>query len=90
MVKLENNYYIDADDKCFMLKKKTVTENGKEFFEVKGYLKTVEQALKYYAITEMRNKVSKGEVRSINGLKKAIETLTKQIEEKAKELYKRR
>lgn len=86
MIKIDDNYFIDADTNCFMLKKKVVDENGKEIIEIKGYMKTIATTLKYYALDTVREKVNANKIRSITGLTSTIKELNKKIETLAKEL----
>lgn len=80
MIKLEDNYYIDADEKCFMLRKKGTNEKGKETIVTMGYFNTVQNAAKSYIKNVIRENVESSKVRSLHSLIKLVENLETKID----------
>ena len=78
MIKITNDYYLDADSRNYILKKKTVVqdENSKNFGEEKysdeGFYASIESAVKGLLTLLTRNYISKKTVNSIEELKNEI------------------
>ena len=64
MVKINDNFYVDADDHQFIIREKKLVKDkesenfGKEFWENLGYFKNLDSALEYLEKVMLRRKIA--------------------------------
>lgn len=85
MIKINDEYYIDADTNCYTLKQVhyAKTKEGEEIRQdlVIGYYATIDIALKGYLKHKSRDIVSKNDFESIDKFLKYIQKLDKELNE---------
>ena len=75
MIKLFDNWYIDASDLCYQLKEKGKPDkNGKDVFTVEGYYQDVAGALKGLRKKLLRQQVQDGNITTLDEYIKALRT----------------
>ena len=78
MIKIDNEYLINANESCYTLERKTTVKDinsknyGKELNEIEGYYTSIDGALNGYLKTKMRKYVS---TEQENTIKEAINKL---------------
>jgi len=85
MTHLFDDYYLDADEKQYVLKRAVTRKNRKnneqyEAMETLGYYGTIGYALKQCVIFETRNGIEVGNFKEISDLINYIEALTNRVE----------
>jgi hypothetical protein len=90
MIKINEKYFIDADNNNFVLKEylgkrlNKKTNEKEDAYEIWGYYNTIESALKGLVKRELRKFISKQEINSLNDLQQKIDDLHKFIAKKLK------
>lgn len=62
MIMLKNDYFIDADDRNFVLCKKSISEKGNVRYDPLSYHMDLDQALESYYTRMLASKVGKKEI----------------------------
>lgn len=81
MIKIDNEYFINANESCFTLEKKTTVKDinsknyGKETNEIEGYYTSIDGALNGYLKTKMKKYVSSEKENTIKEAIKQLENL---------------
>lgn len=92
MIKIDDEYLINADNNCYRLeiKGKIKDENsknyGKEITETYGYYSTIESALKGYIKARTRKYISNDTEHTLDELLKEIKRFEKVVEDKFKNI----
>lgn len=90
MIKINEKYFIDADNNNFVLKEYLGTRLNKktnekeDAYEIWGYYNTIESTLNGLVKKELRKFISKQEINSLNDLQQKIDDLHKFIAKKLK------
>lgn len=84
MIRLDEDYYIRADDKNYMLCKqreiKTGDNAGKLLTDILSYHQTMESLIKYYMTLLVRKEIQKDRMNSVNSLIKKMREIEQKIE----------
>lgn len=81
MIKIDNEYLINANETCYTLERKTKIKDinsrnyGKEVNEIEGYYTSIDGALNGYLKIKMRKYVAKEEENTILEAIKQLESL---------------
>lgn len=90
MIKINEKYFIDADNNNFVLKEylgkrlNKKTNEKEDAYEIWGYYNTIESTLNGLVKKELRKFISKQEINSLNDLQQKIDDLHKFIAKKLK------
>lgn len=90
MIKINEKYFIDADNNNFVLKEylgkrlNKKTNEKEDTYEIWGYYNTIESTLNGLVKKELRKFISKQEINSLNDLQQKIDDLHKFIAKKLK------
>ena len=87
MVKIDDEYLINANESCYTLEKKSTIEDtesqnyGKETKTIQGYYTTIESALNGYIKVKTRKYISKDTENSMKELLNEIKNLKEYLKE---------
>mgnify|MGYP001854990995 CR=1 FL=1 len=87
MVKIDDEYLINANDSCYTLEKKSTIEDtesqnyGRETKTIQGYYTTIESALNGYIKVKTRKYISKDTENNIKELLNEIKNLKEYLKE---------
>ena len=90
MIKINEKYFIDADNNNFVLKEylgkrlNKKTNEKEDAYEIWGYYNTIESTLNGLVKKELKKFISKQEINSLNDLQQKIDDLHKFIAKKLK------
>lgn len=90
MIKINEKYFIDADNNNFVLKEylgkrlNKKTNEKEDAYEIWGYYNTIESTLNGLVKKELRKFISKQEINNLNDLQQKIDNLHKFIAKKLK------
>ena len=79
MVKINDEFYIDADKHCYMLKGVTIVKGEQRLYTI-GYYSNFYEALQGFLKSSIRKKLSTQEIISIRELADFIKATQKEIE----------
>lgn len=88
MIMIDEKYYIDADDKNYILQEKSIVKDeksknyGKETFKILGYFGKLDNVLKYLIDLNIKEYVSKNRTNTLEQLIKKINSIEKSMEKK--------
>lgn len=92
MIKINENYYINAVPTCYILQKNGIIQDkdsknyGEKYQENIGYYTTLKGAINGIIKTESRKFIAKEDINSLEDLKKEIEKLEETINKACKGL----
>ena len=87
MIKIDDEYFINANDSCYTLEKKSVIEDtespnyGRETKTIQGYYTTRESALNGYIKVKTRKYISKDTENNMKELLNEIKNLKEYLKE---------
>lgn len=81
MIKLDKNYYLNADSNCYILctKSNRKDKDGNDVYNNEGYYSTIEQVLEGLMKNELRKYISKKDTKSIDELLIEVKRLQEYI-----------
>lgn len=85
MIKIDEEYFINANESCYTLERKTTVKDvnskncGKETSEIEGYYTSIDNALSGYLKIKMRKYVSNEEKVTIQEAIEKFENLRKGV-----------
>ena len=81
MIKLDKNYYLNADSNCYILctKSNRKDKDGNDVYNNEGYYSTIEQVLEGLMKNELRKYISKKDIKSIDELLIEVKRLQEYI-----------
>ena len=81
MIKLDKNYFLDADSKCYTLctKSNKKDKDGNDVYYPIGFYNSIEKALQGLMTKELRKYVSKKDIQSIEELLNEVKRLEEYI-----------
>ena len=85
MIKIDEEYLINANESCYTLERKTAVKDinsknyGKQLNEIEGYYTSIDSALNGYLKIKMRKYVSKEQENTIQEAIKQLETLKLEV-----------
>ena len=91
MIKIDEEYFINANESCYTLERKTTVKDvnsknyGKEASEIEGYYTSIDNALNGYLKIKMRKYVASEEENTISEAIEQLEVMS--ADEKERELY---
>lgn len=88
MVKIDNEYMINANEKCYTLEKIGIVQDkesknyGKEVTTIEGYYSTIESALNGYIREKTRKYINKPIINTLEELLSEIKTMDNELKNK--------